>query len=93
MLSGPTQLTFVNKKKSSAFRKQLPPPMFHRFNDLGSGFFAGMVREYGGAVAEAGGDEGGSSSAAPQVLPEVAAANVLASIRSLTGGILVVFWL
>jgi hypothetical protein len=31
VLSGPTQLSFVNKKKSSAFRKELPPPMFHRF--------------------------------------------------------------
>ena len=30
VLAGPTQLTFVNKRKSSAFRKEMPPPMFHR---------------------------------------------------------------
>lgn len=30
VLSGPTQLSFVNKPKSSAFRKELLPPMFHR---------------------------------------------------------------
>ena len=81
VLSGPTQLSFVNKKKSSAFRKALPPPMFHRFTNLGSGFFAGIVREYGGAAADAEGDEGGSSNAAPQTPPRAGATNTLESIR------------
>ncbi len=71
----------MNKRKSSAFRKALPPPMFHRFTNLGSGFFAGIVRDYGGAAADAGGHEGGSSNAAPQTPPLAGAANSLESIR------------
>lgn len=71
----------MNKRKSSAFRKALPPPMFHRFTNLGSGFFAGIVREYGGAAADAGGDEGGSSNAAPQTPLHAGAGNSLESIR------------
>ncbi len=71
----------MNKRKSSAFRKALPPPMFHRFTNLGSGFFAGIVREYGGAAADAEGDEGGSSNAAPQTPPHAGAGNSLESIR------------
>ena len=67
MLSGPTQLSFVNKKKSSAYRKEQQPAMFHRFRDLGFGFFADAVREYSGAGAgDADVDDGlgsGSSSA------------------------------
>ena len=55
--------------------------MFHRFTNLGSGFFAGIVREYGGAAADAGGDEGGSSNAAPQTPPRAGATNTLESIR------------
>ncbi len=82
VLSGPTQLTFVNKRKSSSFQKELPPPMFHRFRDLGFGFFADIVREYSGAAAEAAGDDV-SSSAVPRALPPLdsSATGVLTSIR------------
>ncbi len=81
VLSGPTQLTFVNQRKSSSFQKELPPPMFHRFSDLGSGFFADIVREYR-AAAEAAGDDV-SRSAVPRALPPLdsSATGVLTFMR------------
>ncbi len=80
VLSGPTQLTFVNKRKSSAFRKVMPPPMFHRFKDVGFGFFADVVREYSGMAQQTDDDGGGSrsSSALPLPLPPL---GLLDSIR------------
>ena len=84
VLSGPTQLSFVNKRKSSAFKKELPPPMFHRFRDLGFGFFSDVVREFSGRAATSGEDYGSSSvssNAVPQAQPLPSVESALTSIR------------
>lgn len=84
VLSGPTQLSFVNKRKSSAFKKEQPPPMFHRFRDSGFGIFSDIVREFSGRMEIHGAEYGlGSESinAVPQALPVPSSAAVLTSIR------------
>ena len=96
VLSGPTQLSFVNKRKSSAFKKALQPPMFHRFRDAGLGFLVDVVREFSGRAAVGDGENGvgggggassssgsssSSSNAAPEVQPLPSANDVLTSIR------------
>jgi hypothetical protein len=81
VLSGPTQLSFVNKPKSSAFRKELPPPMCHRFRDSNFGFFMDVVGCYNEIGEDAGSNDNDagmlSSSAVPQVLQPPSSESVL----------------